>query len=235
VGVCAKNKRNTAWKNTPAKIHGVKNTGNTPSPEIHPKIHPPVWEIHAFFFFELQRTCIMHTAGSGSGGEVKKTGDGGGGRYGVRWGNFFFNFDLFNAAWWMWTPQPRWGTQLQLSCSVVSLLRALLAPRIEPQSRLAPLCPVRFLPSPLLGLAFWLPQSRILAAVLGPCEPLGGKGIAGPFPGFDFKSSRRTTSAESEIDQFQHMTQDRRVRSPGARSLSLGSCFLRSSYGRRWP
>jgi hypothetical protein len=37
--------------NTPAKIHGVKYTGNTPSPEIHPKIHPPGWEIHAVYFF----------------------------------------------------------------------------------------------------------------------------------------------------------------------------------------
>jgi hypothetical protein len=37
-------------ENAPAKVHGVKYTGNTPSPEIleiHPKIHPPGWEIHA--------------------------------------------------------------------------------------------------------------------------------------------------------------------------------------------
>jgi hypothetical protein len=50
--------------------------------------------------------------------------------------------------------------------------------------------PVRSLPSPRLGLAFWLPPSRILAAVWRPCESLWGRGIAGTFPGFDNKSRR---------------------------------------------
>ena len=88
----------------------------------------------------------------------------------------------------MWTPQPR-GTQLRLRCSVVGLLRAPLAPRLS-GSRGSP--PVRFLPSPRLGLAFWLPQSRILAAVLGPWEPLGGEDSRPLFRGvfrFGYKSA----------------------------------------------
>jgi hypothetical protein len=71
-------------------------------------------------------------------------------------------FDLFNAAWCVWTPQPR-GTQLQLRCSVVGPLplRALLAASTafeRRQSRLGPLSPVRFLFPALsrLGLAFCL-------------------------------------------------------------------------------
>jgi hypothetical protein len=58
----------------------------------------------------------------------------------------------------------------------------------ERQSQRAP--PVRFLPSPRLGLAFWLSQSRILAAVLGPCESLGRRGYPAPKQGFGFKSIR---------------------------------------------
>ena len=81
---------------------------------------------------------------------------------------------LFNAAWCVWTPQPR-GTKLQLRCSVVGLLRGPLAPRLSGSRGSAARPPVRFLPSPRLGLAFWLPQSRMPAAVLGPCESLGGE------------------------------------------------------------
>ena len=39
-------------------------------------------------------------------------------------------FDLFSAAWCVWTPQSR-GTQPRLRCSVVGLLRAPPAPRLR--------------------------------------------------------------------------------------------------------
>jgi hypothetical protein len=58
------------------------------------------------------------------------------------WRRSFLIFDLFNAAWCVWTPHPR-GTQLHLRGSVVGLLRAPLAPHLierQRQLRLAPLC-----------------------------------------------------------------------------------------------
>jgi hypothetical protein len=80
--------------------------------------------------------------------------------------------DLFNAAWCAWTPQPR-GTQLRLRCSVVRGRppsgTASTAFERQRQSRLAPLCVSCPLPDSVWPL-LWLSQSRILAAVLGPCE-----------------------------------------------------------------
>jgi hypothetical protein len=52
-------------ENTPAKIHGVKYTGNASSPEIHPKIHPPGWEIHAVFDLDFA-SCGAPTYRRGS-------------------------------------------------------------------------------------------------------------------------------------------------------------------------
>jgi hypothetical protein len=49
-------------ENTPEAIHAVKYTGNTPSPEIHPKIHPPGWEIHRGFCFRA--AAHLYTASS---------------------------------------------------------------------------------------------------------------------------------------------------------------------------
>jgi hypothetical protein len=141
-----------------------------------------------------------------------------------------------NAAWCVWTPQPR-GTQPRLRCSVVGLLRAPPAPSTAfgVLSRLAarrppapaPCACASPVPCPLpdsqrqrlwglgmpfgvppsesrLGLAFRLPQSRILAAVWRPCESLWGRGVAWTFPGFGYKSIRPLGSRESQIDQFQH-------------------------------
>jgi hypothetical protein len=63
---------------------------------------------------------------------------------------------------------------------------------------------VRFLPSPRLGLAFWLPQSHTLAAVLGPCESLGGGDKSFVFRGvyrFYYKSTRLLSLEPSSIDE----------------------------------
>jgi hypothetical protein len=101
-------------------------------------------------------------------------------------------FELFNAAWCVWSPQPR-GTQPRLRCSVVGLLRAPPAPRLRSCRGSAPCafpvpCP---LPDSVWPFGCHKAQSRILAAVWRPCESLWGwgRGIAGAFPGFVYKST----------------------------------------------
>jgi hypothetical protein len=63
--------------------------------------------------------------------------------------------------------------------------------------------PVRFLPSPGLGLAFLLSQSRMLAAVWRPCESLGGghnSSVSQWVLPVWFKSIRLLSLEASEID-----------------------------------
>ena len=90
---------------------------------------------------------------------------------------------LFNAAWCVWIPQPR-GTQLQLRCSVVGLLRALLAPRLScsrVSSRLGPLCVSCPLPDSVWP--FGCHKAVYWRRFGGLASPWGGAGIIVPFSG----------------------------------------------------
>jgi hypothetical protein len=112
-------------------------------------------------------------------------------------------------------PQPR-GTQLRLRCSVVGLLRALLAPRLSGSRGSAP-CAFHALSPTRFGLL--VAAKPHTSGGFGALRVPGGK--AGPFPGFDYKSIWLLGSRGSEFVYIP--TQDRRVRSPEYLPPSTGA------------
>jgi hypothetical protein len=94
----------------------------------------------------------------------------------------FFSFFLFsNAAWCVWTPQPR-GTQPQIRRSVVGLLRGLLAPRLS-GSRGSPPCAFPALSPTRFGLL--VVTKPHTSGGFGSLRVSGGEGgDSRPFSGF---------------------------------------------------
>jgi hypothetical protein len=101
----------------------------------------------------------------------------------------FSVFELFNAAWCVWSVDPPTKGNTTAAPLLVAPWSASFGPRqsstafeVEVLSRLGLLCVACPLPSPRLGLAFWLPPSRMLAAGWRPCESLWGRGLEFRFP-----------------------------------------------------